>query len=238
MPRSPKSGNVGRDREVEQAGQALQGLDLGEDRRRLLGADDRDRHDRRAGAHRRLHEAAAAEAAQAVAVLVELLGAFAALGEDEHELALVEEQAMDVGRMGRHGADLRQQHAEAGISLEEVLDGQVQRPRAGVLLLDRLGDHRRVRRQRAGVVGDQQRAALGRHVLDPLDLAAEPAGGRRTRPACGRRSPRRAPSVPNRRLGARARRRAGTGAGRCRRPRRRRARARCAGPRSCHPRAQ
>ena len=66
------------------------------------------------------------------------------------------------------------EHAEARIALEEVLDGQVQRARARVLLLDRLGDHRRVGRERAGVVGDQQRAAGGRDVLDPLDLAAEP----------------------------------------------------------------
>ena len=35
-----------------------------------------------------LDEAATAEAAQAIAVAVELLGALAALGEDEHELAL------------------------------------------------------------------------------------------------------------------------------------------------------
>jgi hypothetical protein len=44
----------------------------------------------------------------------------------------------------------------------------------GVLLLDRLEDHRRVGRERAGVVGDEQGAAVGRDVLDPLDLAAEP----------------------------------------------------------------
>ena len=55
-----------------------------------------------------------------------------------------------------------------------VLDGQVHRPRARVLLLDRLEDHRRVGRQRARVVGDEQGAAVGRDVLDPLDLAAEP----------------------------------------------------------------
>ena len=109
----------------EQPGQPLQRLDLGEDRRGLLGPDHRDGDDRRAGAHRRLDEAAAAEAAQAVAVLVELLGALAALGEDEHELALVVEQAVHVGRVRRHGADLGQQHAEARIALEEVLDGEV-----------------------------------------------------------------------------------------------------------------
>ena len=187
-----------RDREVQQPGQALQHLDLGEHRRGLLGPDHRDGDDRRVGAHRRLNEAAAAEAAQAVAVLVELLGPLAALGEHEHELALVVEQAVHVRGVCRDGADLGQQHAEAGIALEEVLDGEIERARVGVLLLDRLGDHRRVGRQRAGVVGDQQRAALGRHVLDPLDLAAEPAACRGTRSACGPRGPRRAPSAPSR----------------------------------------
>ena len=82
-------------------------VDVGEDRRGLLGADDADRDDRRAGAHRRLDEPAAAEAAQLVAVLVELLGALAALGEDEHELLLVVEQAVHVGRVRGHAADLR-----------------------------------------------------------------------------------------------------------------------------------
>jgi hypothetical protein len=67
-----------------------------EDRRGLLGPDDGHRNDRRAGAHRGLDEAAAAEAAQAVAVLVELLAALAALREDEHELPLVGEQAVDL----------------------------------------------------------------------------------------------------------------------------------------------
>ena len=81
---------------------------------------------------------------------------------------------MHVRRVRRHTADLCDELAEERIALEEVLDRQVQRPRAGVLLLDRLGDHRRVGRQRAGVVGDQQRAAEVGHVLDPLDVAAEP----------------------------------------------------------------
>ena len=45
---------------------------------------------------------------------------------------------------------------------------------ARVLVADRLHDHRRVRRQRAGVVRHEQRAALGGHVLDPLLLDPEP----------------------------------------------------------------
>ena len=163
-----------RDRDVEQPGQALDQPELGEGRHRLLGADDGDRDDRGAGPHRGLDEPAAAEAAQAVAVAVELLGPLAALREHEHELLLVEEQAVDVGRVGRDRADLREEHREARVAAEEVLDGQVQRPRAGVLLLDRLGDHRRVGRQRARVVGDEQGAAGGGHVLDALDLDPEP----------------------------------------------------------------
>ena len=73
---------------------------LGEDRRGLLGADDARSGRSAPRAHRGLDEAAAAEAAQPVAVLVELLGALAALGEDEHELLLVVQQAVDVGRVG------------------------------------------------------------------------------------------------------------------------------------------
>ena len=163
-----------RDREVQEPGQLLQRAELGEHRHRLLRPDHRDRHDRDLRAHRRLDEAAAPEAPQPVAVLVELLGPLAALGEHEHELALVVEQALDVGRVGRDAADLRHQHREQRVALEEVLDGQVHGPRARVLLLDRLEDHRRVGRERARVVGDEQRAAVGRDVLDPLDLAAEP----------------------------------------------------------------
>src|SRR3954470_23338640 len=59
----------GRQRHVEQPGEPLQDRQVGEDRRGLLGADDGDRHDRRPRAHGRLHEAAAPEAAQPVAVL-------------------------------------------------------------------------------------------------------------------------------------------------------------------------
>src|SRR5215203_6315015 len=98
-----------RDGEVEEAGQALQRGDLGEDRRGLLRPDHGDRDDRGTGAHRRLDETPAAEAAQAIAVLEELLRALAALGEDEHELLLVVEEAVDVGRVRGHGADLRQE---------------------------------------------------------------------------------------------------------------------------------
>src|SRR5262249_22336616 len=122
----------------------------------------------------RLDEAAAAEAPQPVALVVELLGPLAAFGEDEHELALVVEQPVNVRGMRRDAADLRDQHREPGIALEEVLDGDVERARVRGLLLDRLRDHRRVRRQRSGVVRDEQRAAVRGDVLYPLDLGPEP----------------------------------------------------------------
>ena len=141
---------------------------------RLLGADHAHRHDRRASAHSGLDEAAAAEATQLVAVLVELLRALATLGEDEHELALVGQQSLDVGGVGGHPAELRDQHREARVALEEVLDGEVERSRVRVLLADRLGDDRSIRREGTGMVGDEQRPAAGRDVLDPLDLGPEP----------------------------------------------------------------
>ena len=112
-PERPEPGERRGEREVDQPGQLLQRRDLGEDRRRLLGPDDAHRHELRLGAHRRLDEAAAAEAPQPVAVLVELLGPLAALGEDEHELALVVEQPVDVRRVRGDAADLRDQHREA-----------------------------------------------------------------------------------------------------------------------------
>src|SRR3712207_833734 len=112
-------------RRVEQAGDVLQRSEVREDGLGLLRADERDRRDRHPRLERRLDEAAAAEAAQAVAVLEELLGPLAALGEHEHELLLVGEQALHVGRVRGHAAELRDEHAEARIALEEVLDGEV-----------------------------------------------------------------------------------------------------------------
>src|SRR3954449_9361167 len=136
-PEQPEVRPGWRDREVDEPRESLQRLELREGRHGLLGADDGDRDDRRAAPHRSLDEAAAAEAPQPVAVLVELLRSLAPLREHEHELALVVEQALHVGRMRRDPADLRQQHREARIALEEVLDREVHGPRARVLLLDR-----------------------------------------------------------------------------------------------------
>ncbi len=149
------------DREVDQPREALEQRHVGEDRHRLLGADHRGRHDRHAGAHRGAHEAAAAEAAQPVALPEQLAAALLALGEHEHEPALVAEQALRVRGVGAHEPDLVREHADARVALEPVLAEHVERPRARVLVADRLHDHRGVRRQRAGVVRHDQGAALG-----------------------------------------------------------------------------
>ena len=147
---------------------------VGEDRHRLLGADHGDRHDRHAGADRGLHEAAAAEASQPVALPVELAPALLALREHDRETTLVAQQPLGVGGVGRHQADLVGEHPDARVALEPVLAEHVQRARRGVLVADRLHDHRRVGRQRAGVVRHEQCAALGGHVLDALLLHPEP----------------------------------------------------------------
>jgi hypothetical protein len=76
--------------------------------------------------------------------------------------------------MGGHAANLGDEHREAGIALEEVLDRDVHGARPRMLLADGLGDHRRVGGKRARVVRDQHRPALGGDVLDSLDLDAEP----------------------------------------------------------------
>ena len=101
------------DREVDQPREPPQEVHLAEDRRRLLGADHAGRDQLCLRSHRRLDEAAAAEAPQPVAVAVELLGALAALGKDEHELLLVGEQPVHVRGVCGHPADLRDQHREA-----------------------------------------------------------------------------------------------------------------------------
>src|SRR4051794_7227819 len=162
------------DREVDEPGQLLEQRHVREDRHRLLGAHARDRDYRRPSAQRRLHEPAAAEATQAVALPVQLARGLHALGEDHHEPALVAQEPRGVRGMSPHEPDLVREHADARVALEPVLAEHVQRPRRGMLVADRLHDHRPVRRQRARVVGDEQGAALGRDVLDALLLDPEP----------------------------------------------------------------
>ena len=100
---------------------------LEHDRHRLLGADDRDRDDRHAGAHRDLDEAAAAEAAELVALGEALAGALRALGEHEHELAFVVQQAVRVVGVRGDAAAARPQRADDRQRAEQVLGEAVDR---------------------------------------------------------------------------------------------------------------
>ena len=83
----------------------------------------------------------------------------------EQRLALVERPGVDVGWMAREPADLRDQHREARIALEEVLDREVERARLRVFLanLGPIADHK----ARAGALGRGagiERAVIGRSI--------------------------------------------------------------------------
>ena len=160
------------DRDVGDVEELRQARALGEDRHRLFVADDRDRHDRYAGAHRDLDEATAAEATELVALARELPGALRALGEHEHELLLVVQQAVRVVGVRRNATGARPQRADDRQRAEQVVGEPVDGP--AELGLDAVHDHRRVRRDRTAVVGDEERAALPGQVLEALPLDAEP----------------------------------------------------------------
>ena len=85
---------------------------LEQDRHRLLGADHGDGDDRHAGPHGDLDEAAPAEAAQPVALVVGLARALGALGEHQHELLLLAQQAVGVVGVGDHAAGAGPQRAD------------------------------------------------------------------------------------------------------------------------------
>jgi hypothetical protein len=75
---------------------------------------------------------------------------------------------------GADAADAVHQRAEPRQVEHRVLD---QRPHVAarrVIAADRVEEHRRVVRQAARVVGDQDAGAVGRHVLEPAHLGAEP----------------------------------------------------------------
>src|SRR5437016_5201469 len=75
--------------------------------------------------------------------------------------------------MGGHAAGAGPERAEHGNGAEDVVaqavDGTPQ------LLLDPVHDDWRVRRDRAAVIADQQRAPFPRHVLEAFPLDPEPA---------------------------------------------------------------
>ena len=124
-----------------------------------------------AGAQRGRHEAAAAEALQLVAVGVRLADALEALGPHAHQLTAAEHPlgVLVAGQrraaLAGHRAD--QRHPEDQVRAERAQEA------AGVVV-DRDHRHQAVQGDRAGVVRDDQGAALGRDVVGAADLDAEP----------------------------------------------------------------
>ena len=166
---------------------------LEQDRHRLLGADHRDRDDRHARAHRDLDEAAAPEAAQLVALAEALARCpWCPRGTRARAVLLVQQPVRVVGVRG-DAAGARPQRAHDGHRRGTVLGQAVDR--AAQLLLDAVHDHRRVGRDRAGVVGDEQRAAARRESARSPPTrpgtsacrGARRAGGRA--PGCARSGP-------------------------------------------------
>ena len=127
--------------------------------------------DRHAGAHRDLDEPAAPEAAQLVALGEALAGGLRALGEHEHELPFVVQEPVRVVGMRGDAAAARPQRADHRQRAEQVLGEAVDR--AAELCLDAVHDRRRVGRDRARVVRDEQRAAGRGQVVEVLPLDAE-----------------------------------------------------------------
>ena len=97
----------------------------------------------------------------------------------------MQEPVRVVGMRG-DAAAARPQRADDRQRPEEVLGQAVDR--AAELGLDAVHDRRRVGRDRARVVGDEQRAALGRDLLEALPLDAEPVLVDRVVDAAGQRA--------------------------------------------------
>ena len=162
-----------RDRNVRQPQQARQRLAVAQDRVDLLSPHDRHRDDRLAGAQRGRHEAATAEALQLVPLREGLADALEALGEHPDDLVIVE-QPLGVRVAGEGVAALARQRRHDREGEDQVGTEQAQRPLGGVVVVQRQDGHEGVDGDGAGVVGDDQRAARVRDVVQPAGLDAEP----------------------------------------------------------------
>ena len=149
--RSARGQHVGGDRGVGDAERPGQGRHLEQDRHRLLVADDGHRDDRHPRPHGDLHEPAPPEAAQLVALGVELAGPLRPLGEHHHELLLLAEQAVGVVGVGLDAAEAGPGHVDERHLLEHLVGQPVDGP--AELALDAVHDRRGVGRDGAGVVG-------------------------------------------------------------------------------------
>ncbi len=127
----------------------------------------------RAGAQRRRHEAAPAEALELVALAERLADALEALGPHPHQLT-GRQQPLGVGVAGERVPGLARDLADERRLEDQVGPQHPQVPVRGVLVVQRDLGHDRVERDRSGVVRDHKGAALRRDVLEPGRLDAEP----------------------------------------------------------------
>ena len=132
---------------------------------------------------RRLHEPAPAEALQLVALAERLADALETLGPDADQFAGAQ-QPLGVGVAGQRRPGLAGQRARARRAEDQVGAEHAQVPVRRVLVVHGDRGHGRVQGpQPAGVIRDEQRAALGRDVVDAVDLDPEPAVVERPRAA-------------------------------------------------------
>ena len=101
-----------------------------------------------------------------------LAGGLGALGEHEHELLFVVQQPVRVVGVRGDATAARPERADDRQRAEEVLGEPVHRAPSSVsmpCMIDGASDGMAPR-----VVGDEQRAAVVRDVLEPFPLGAEP----------------------------------------------------------------
>src|SRR6266540_454540 len=166
----PQRGVRGEERHAEPLGEPAR---AGDARRGLLAADDRARDYRRARTERDLHEAAAPEPHERVAIAPRLAGAGAPLGEDAEEVARGEDSIRrvrarpDGSRADRGGAEDRD------LALA-VVEERAQLAVGRVLAPERVPEHERVPWHDPGVVRDDDGGPLRRDRLDTADLRSPP----------------------------------------------------------------
>ena len=137
--------------------------------------DERAGDDRRAAAQRELDEAAVPEALEAIAPRVARPGPAPALGEAQHQVPLGEQALGVAGRRG-HAAEPAQRRRGQRQLERAAVDEEARRVvGAHVVAAQRGGEHRRVPRLAAGLVGDDQGRAAGRDVLEAVGAHAPPA---------------------------------------------------------------
>ena len=157
--------------------QPRQRRDVADQRVDLLGADDRERHDRDAGAQRGAARSRRGRSAGACSAAENGLPMPLKPSGQTPTSSPPPQHPLGVLVAGQRGAALAGQLADERHPEDQVGAERPQVP-AGVVVD---GDHRHqgVDRDRARVVGDDQRAALGGDVLDAADLDPEPLLGDR-----------------------------------------------------------